>query len=206
MSESGVGTTVRLRRCLQRLDQNDPAARAELIEHARRRLTLLAERMFDRWRPLHRFEEADDVLQEAMLRLWQSLEEVGPTSVAQFMALSALQIRRALCDLSRDHCGRAPGAGQRKRQRPAINGAGSLVSRNDPADTTWGPENLARWSEFHAAADQLPEPEKTVFDLLYYHELTQIEAAQVMDVSDRQIRRYWLSARRRLNFMLEGFL
>jgi RNA polymerase sigma factor (sigma-70 family) len=75
-----------------------------------------------------------------------------------------------------------------------------------PADAGSAPDELACWSEFHAAAERLPEPERTVFDLLYYHELPPAEVAEVMEVSERQVRRYWQSARRALHRMLEGYL
>src|SRR5262245_44093548 len=91
MSDQG-STTVRIRRCLERLNGQDASARTELLEHARRRLSLLAERMLARFPPLHAREEAEDVCQEALLRLWKSLEDVGPTSLAGFMGLAALQI------------------------------------------------------------------------------------------------------------------
>jgi RNA polymerase sigma factor (sigma-70 family) len=199
-----VSTTVHVQRCLKRLGTQDPTVRAELLEYARRRLALLADRMFARFPVLHRHEEVEDVFQEAMIRLWKSLEEVGPTTVAGFMGLAALQMRRALVDLARNHFGRDRGSSGFDGRRPIVNANNGHTFEHEAADETWEPDHLACWSEFHEAADRLPEPERTVFDLLYYHELPQIEVAELMQTSERQVRRHWQSARRELHRVLEG--
>jgi RNA polymerase sigma-70 factor (ECF subfamily) len=206
MSVQGIRTTLHIQRCLQRLGRQDEAARTELLGHARRRLGLLAERMFAEFPMLHRREEADDLLQEALVRLWQSLTEVGPTTVAGFMGLAALQMRRALRDLARHHFGRKDESGERSQPRQIVNGTSGHTFEERLGDSTWRPDDLACWSEFHAAADRLPEPERTAFDLLYYHELPQSDAAEIMQISERQVRRHWQSARRELHRALEGLL
>jgi RNA polymerase sigma factor (sigma-70 family) len=206
MSVQGISSTIRIQQCLQRLGGHDDAARTELLEYSRRRLVLLAERMFAQFTILHRCEEVEDVLQEAMVRLWQSLKEVGPTTVPGFMGLAALQIRRALRDMARHHFGRKDETGQRLRPFRVVSSSNGHTFENRAGDSTWHPDDLTCWSEFHAAADRLPEPERTAFDLLYYHQLPQADAAEMMHISERQVRRHWQSARRELHRMLEGFL
>jgi RNA polymerase sigma factor (sigma-70 family) len=44
----------------------------------------------------------------------------------------------------------------------------------------------------------LPEEERSVFDLLYYHDLSQAEAAELLGVSVPTIKRRWAAARMRL--------
>ena len=85
MSDVDVRTTVHLERCLARLETQDATVRSGLLKYARRRLELLADRMFARFPMLHPQEKAENVFQEAMLRLWRSLEEAGPATVADFM-------------------------------------------------------------------------------------------------------------------------
>ncbi|WP_010582689.1 sigma-70 family RNA polymerase sigma factor [Schlesneria paludicola] len=196
-----ASTTINLKRCLQSLSDHDPSARGELLAYAERRLKILADRMFFRYRGLNYREHADDLLQEAMIRLWKSLEAVGPTTVEEFMGLAALQIRRALNDMVRNHFRQNNGAAVFLLSASDSQG-GPVGVVADSADMA--PEDLMRWTEFHAAVDQLEEPDRTAFDLLYYHELPQSEVAELMKVSDRQIRRYWLSARRTLLRMLDG--
>jgi RNA polymerase sigma factor (sigma-70 family) len=141
-----------------------------------------------------------------MVRLWQSLEQVGPTTVAGFMGLAALQMRRALRDMARDHFGRKDETGRRMRPFQVLDTNNRHTFENRAGDSTWHPDELTCWSEFHAAADRLPEPERTAFDLLYYHQMPQADAAELMQISERQVRRHWQSARRELHRMLEGFL
>jgi RNA polymerase sigma factor (sigma-70 family) len=220
MSESGATTTVQMQQCLQRIAAHDEAARSELMGYASRRLGLLADRMFARFPMLHFREEADDLCQEAIIRLWQSLEEVGPTTVAGFMGLAALQMRRALRDLARRHFGRKTGTPRcdpdsagiegtvtngPASKGPVIDPPGGALPSNPIDDPAQSPDELACWSEFHAAADRLSEPDRTAFDLLYYHELPQAEVATLMNVSVRQVRRYWQSARLELYRMMEGW-
>jgi len=54
--------------------------------------------------------------------------------------------------------------------------------------------------------EALPDDEKEVFDLLWYQELTQAEAAALLNVSERTIKRRWASARLRLHEILGGEL
>jgi RNA polymerase sigma-70 factor (ECF subfamily) len=205
MKESGSTTTVRLQQCLQRLAIHDATARSELLEHAARRLAVLAKRMFARVAALRHREDSEDAFQQAMLRLWESLEQADPGTVAEFMGLAAREMRGALCDLARGHA---------EMQRRALHSEADLAAIRDHrlvlssqlADSTWAPDDLACWSEFHAAADRLREPERTAFDLLYYHAISQSEVAELMQVSERQVRRYWQSAREKLARTLEEWL
>src|SRR5262249_44502073 len=50
--------------------------------------------------------------------------------------------------------------------------------------------------------EQLPAEEREVFDLLWYAEMTQAAAAQVLGVAEITVRRRWLAARRRLGAAL----
>jgi RNA polymerase sigma factor (sigma-70 family) len=60
----------------------------------------------------------------------------------------------------------------------------------------------ARMTELHRQIDGLPAEEREVFDLLWYQELPQAEAAALLGVSVPTIKRRWLSARRRLHKLL----
>jgi DNA-directed RNA polymerase specialized sigma24 family protein len=48
----------------------------------------------------------------------------------------------------------------------------------------------------------LPTEEREVFDLLWYQELSHGEAAAVLGISERILRRRWLAARQRLHQLL----
>jgi RNA polymerase sigma factor (sigma-70 family) len=57
---------------------------------------------------------------------------------------------------------------------------------------------LAAWAEFHARVEGLPAEERDAFDLLWYHQLTHAEAAELLGVSESTVRRRWTAARLRL--------
>lgn len=85
--------------------------------------------MFWRGHSLRRWEQSDDVLQEALLRLHRALADLKPTTAAEFFALASLQIRRVPIDLSRKHYG-ALGKGRRH----ASDGGNAVVAVAEPAE------------------------------------------------------------------------
>jgi RNA polymerase sigma-70 factor (ECF subfamily) len=72
----------------------------------------------------------------------------------------------------------------------------------EQSDSTYEPTRLARWAEFHRQVEALPDEERDVFELLWYQELTQAEAAAVLGVAEVTVRRRWMSARARLGALL----
>ena len=83
----------------------DPSARDGLIRLAQSRFTTLARAMLRRYPHLRRWEQTDDLLNAALIRLHRSLAEVRPETVRHFDNLAATQIRRELIDLARSYYG-----------------------------------------------------------------------------------------------------
>lgn len=193
-------STIHLQHCLDRLRAGDEAALAEILDHAGRRLTSLARGMLNRYDRLRRWEESDDILQGALLRLCRALRGTVPATPLDFYRLAAAQIRRQLIDLARHYYGPAglgtrhaswsPGAADRST-------AGALPV--EPTDPSHEPDELAAWSEFHTQVEKLPDEERAVFDLIWYQGLTHAEAAAVLEVSPRTERRRWQAACLRLH-------
>src|SRR5437879_10261545 len=103
--------TTRLQHILERLQAGDEAARKELLAGAGERLHRLAHTMLRDYQRLKRWEQTDDVLQSALLRLYRALESVTPATLREFYRLAALQVRRELIDLARHYFGpESPGA------------------------------------------------------------------------------------------------
>ena len=190
--QSELGATTQLANWLERHRNGDASAQTEIIAHVCDRLRILASKMlradFSR---LARWEQTDDVLQMALMKLHRSLNEVRPESVAQFMGLSATQIRRALLDLARHHFGKEGPA----RHHYSDGHLTDVPRKIDEQPNSDGPESLEDWAAFHEAVENLPAEEKQVFSLVWYDGLTQIEAAELLGVNERTIRRRWLSAR-----------
>lgn len=178
---------------LDRLQAGDAAAQAAVIDHACERLRKLTRKMLGGYSRLRRWEETDDVLQNAMIRLHRSLADVKPASPRQFYGLAAIQIERTLIDLIRHHFGpEGAGANHHTDGEETREHGGSVSQHADP----WSePESLEDWARFHEAIEKLPDEEREVFHLLWFDGLTQIEAACVLGITERTVRRRWYSAR-----------
>lgn len=193
--------TADLQQCLNRLRTGDDAARTRMLEYANDRLTRLTRKMLRDNPRVKRWEQTEDVFQNAALRLYRALADVQPGNVRDFFRLAAVQIRRELIDLARHHYG-SEGAGRKHESGPLPQDA---TSPSDAAqDTTRRPDRLAVWTEFHEQVGQLPDPEQEVFHLLWYHDLKEAEAAALLGVSVRTLQRRWQSARLKLHDALGG--
>ena len=78
--------------CLEKMEAGDPNARSRLLEFSCERLRKLASQMMTRYDRVRRWEETDDVLSSAMIRLNRALETVVPESPRHFFRLAALQM------------------------------------------------------------------------------------------------------------------
>jgi RNA polymerase sigma-70 factor (ECF subfamily) len=148
---------------------------------------------------LRRWEETDDLLQAALLRLHRSLAEVRPESVRHFDNLAAVQIRRELIDLARGYYG-PEGLGARHHTDDTDPG-GRLAQ---VADKTHKPGSLEDWAAFHQAVEHLPEQEREIVNLLWYGNLTHAQAAESLGVATKTIQRRWASARLMIRDALHG--
>jgi RNA polymerase sigma-70 factor (ECF subfamily) len=196
--------TTQLQGCLDRLRAGDESARNELLQRACDRLLRLTRKMLRNFPRLKRWEQTDDVLQNALMRLCRALQEVTPSSVHDFFRLAALEIRRELLDLSRHYFGPH---GSAARQASAVENDGSARSPHpvcDKQDSTLDPGRLAAWTEFHQHVEALPDAEKEIFDLLWYQGLTQDEAAVLLQTPLRTIQRRWQMARLKLHRAMKG--
>jgi RNA polymerase sigma-70 factor (ECF subfamily) len=189
---------------LDRLREGDQAARDELLNCACERLRRLTRKMIKGYPNVHRWEQTDDVLQNAVLRLQRTLQQLPVATAHDFYRLAALHIRRELLDLAKHYYG-PQGAGAHHASSPATSAESSQApAAADPSDVTHEPVRLAVWSAFHEQVSALPDEEREVFDLLWYQDLTQVEAADLLKVNVRTIKRRWLSARMKLQDALQG--
>jgi RNA polymerase sigma-70 factor (ECF subfamily) len=197
--------TVRIQGWLDRLRAGDESARKELLNCACERLTRLTRKMLKGYPRVKRWEQTDDVMQNATMRLYRALAEVRPASAGDFFRLAALNIRRELLDLAKHYYG-PRGLGAKHASVRKSPGSESAPAALDPSDTADEPSRLASWTEFHAQVEKLPDEEREIFDLLWYQELSQAEAAALLHVSERTIKRRWQAARLKLHEALQGAL
>lgn len=179
----------------RRRSQGDPQALEELLRRIRRRLESLARKMLRGYPKVRRWEQTDDVLQEALLRLNKALREAPPNDARHFFNLATVQIRRTLLDLARRHQGPMSQAANHDSAFGYVQRPGDAVPQ---AVGDREPVSLEDWTAFHEAVGELPENEREVFQLTWYQGLSQREAAELMGVDERTVRRYRLSAKLQL--------
>ncbi len=199
-------TTTYLQGCLDRFRAGEPAARDELLRHAQNRIRKLTGRMLARYPHLRRWEQTDDVLQRVLLRVDHLLDRVEVRLVRDFLRLTAVNIRHVLIDLVRHYFGPHGVGANHATPPPGLpDGVGGVPEPAAP-DSSDGVLSPADWGAFHEQAAQLADDEREVVDLLWYHGLTQEEAATLLDVSVSTVKRRWQQARLSLMAALGGRL
>ena len=131
---------------------------------------------------VHRWEETTDVYHNVFLRLDRALHNLGLATARDFFQLAAHHVRLELLDLARHH-----------RHHPEL--------WPEPPDTVQlddDPQQMQAWELIHDHIKQLPDEERVLFDLLYYHGLTQPEAARVLGKPLSTVKKHWQRARLRL--------
>jgi RNA polymerase sigma-70 factor (ECF subfamily) len=200
MADAFPQTTL-LQGCLDRMRAGDRTAQDELFRRACGRLEGLTRKMLKGFPGVHRWVQTDDVLQNALVRLLRALQEVQPATVREFFGLSAEQIRRELLDLARHYYGPQ---GQGANHATQSGHADPAHPHYEKADNSHEPCALAVWCEFHRQVSELPDDEREVVNLLFYQELTQAQAAALLNVTVRTVQRRWQSALLKLHRFLKG--
>lgn len=183
--------------CLSRLRSGDQAAREDLIGFASERMREIAHRMLRTFPSVRRWDETDDIVQNAALRLDRALRETVPEEVRGLIGLAATQVRRELLDLAKRHRGPESYAANHETNYQRMDGD-LLAKVDDAAEQSEPADTLDRWARLHAAAADLPEEEREVFQMCWYLGLKQEEIAKLLDCSIRTVKRRWESAKNHL--------
>jgi RNA polymerase sigma-70 factor (ECF subfamily) len=182
--------------CLARLAKGDKSAREEILEVCNERLRTLSSRLLGKFAKVRRWDNTDDVAQNAALRLYRALGETVPDSPRGLMGLMAVQIERELIDLARKHAGpMSYAANHGTNVREGTSGDVFLVDEAEEAGDSDDEIPLARWESFHAAVESLPEEHREVFRLVWYLGADRETAAKNLGLSVRTVGRRWLEAR-----------
>ena len=163
------------------------AARDALIERSLDQFHQLSRRMFRKYNDLRAVAETDDVFQKALVRLHRALADIRPPTVKEFFGLAARQVRWVLHDLVRE-----------------IAQAKVVTFTDRLPDVPVDSDDLQEWTEFHEQIDGLPDDDREMFDLLLYQGVTQADAANLLGISLRTVKRRWQQARLRLRQALRG--
>ena len=146
-----------------------------------------------------RWNQTDDVLQNAMIRLYRALKAVKPDSKRVFNALAATQIRRELIDMARSLYG-PHGLGRNHHTDSASDD--QKTPSYEAFEQSPGVIDQVAMLEFHESVGKLESDWREVFELIFYQGMTQAEVAILLDVSERTVKRRWREARLRLSSIL----
>ena len=194
---------------LERALSGDPEARRRLLELTHDRLTRHARRLLHgRYARLEPFAQTDDVVQQVYLkilknqeRFWRNANCEPVRTLAEFFGHASAWMRDVLCDLLRKEYGRDD---NRPAALPLDGGPSDTGPRHEPSSSTSDAEKVRRWTEFHETVARLPDDLRAVFDLLWYQEMSQAEAAALLGVAVPTVKLRWLKARLRVQQALGG--
>lgn len=190
--------------CLARIAAGDLVARDTIIEICSGRLRTLASRMLSRFPNVRRWDDTDDVFQNAAMRLHRALGQIRIESPRSVMALAATQIHRELIDLARRHAG-PTSFGANHATSSFRRHEGSEGDPPRPVDRAEAPvEELDRWTLFHEAIGGLPEDQREIFHLVWYLGADQKTIASLLDCSERTVKSRWREVREAVRAALGG--
>jgi RNA polymerase sigma factor (sigma-70 family) len=196
MSESPA---TQLQDWIERMNAGEAAARDVLIQHVYEQLRRLTRKLFRDFGRLKRWEEDNDVLHGAFVRLLKALRDVPPASAGEFFGMATLQIRRELLDLVRHHFGPEGGAAHHASVAP-----GDSHPAGEPPQSTYAPDRLASWTELHHRIAGLRPEVREVVELRWYQGLKSGETAAVLGISVPTVTRRWAEGRLKLGEFLAG--
>ena len=194
--------TTQIQALIDRLVAGDESARTELVQCTWDRLLRLTRQISLDYPPVRRWEQTDDIFQNASIRIWKALEKVPLKNARHFLRLAAEKIRFELIDLARHYQGPLGQGRNHQTQSPTRASQTSALTHIEGAIVTNDPSKAAQWADIHAQVGKLPDELKEVFDLIWYHDLLQSEVAQLLDVDIRTVKRRWRQARLELQSML----
>ncbi len=187
-------STNRLQQWLDPVQAGDRAAQDELLRRVGSRLERLARKMLRGFPGVGRWAEADDLVQNATLRLLRALRDVRPANTREFFGLAAEQMRRELLDMSRHFYGPQGEGANHASHANRSPGEGNSSAALDPPDEIDAGQDLERWCAFHEQVERLPVEEREVVSLVFYHSWTQAQSAELFQIDERTVRRRWQSA------------
>jgi RNA polymerase sigma factor (sigma-70 family) len=198
VNASDQSTYHRVESLLELARSGDSSARDRLIDAAWSKLLCLTRQIIQDFPNVRRWEQTDDVMQRSSLKLWKALEGAELSDARHFFRLSAQTIRHVLIDLARHYYGPA-GQG---RHHSTMLGPGRREGDDDIVEERGrdegDPAKEFLKTEVHEVIDKLDGVDREIFDLLYYHDLTQAEAAELLGSSVRTVKRRWREARLQL--------
>ncbi len=183
-------------------DNNLPDLAEKALLDVMDSLRQLSSRMLAGFPDVQRWDQTDDVFQQAAMKLFLALRESPAATRRHLENLVALQVRRTLIDLGRRYANRVAMSSQ--RWTPSLNDWSCNSMSELPASNESDPHGLIDWVELHEAIDNLAVDEREVFQLVWYRGLSKDEVAQLLNVDLRTVQRRWRAARELLASQYTG--
>jgi RNA polymerase sigma factor (sigma-70 family) len=177
---------------LQRCADGSLYDRNELHRRIFSRIQLLTRKQLPRFGKVTRYCDAEDVQQDVHLRLDRALQHDPPANSPALGALISMIIPQVLIDLHRKSA-RRPLVLENQLQSPASGSVVGLESIEHGTGTD-DPQRLAQWTEFHDRVLRLPEPQGTVFRLVWYYDTKREEVARIACVTKKSVYNYYRAA------------
>jgi DNA-directed RNA polymerase specialized sigma24 family protein len=168
----------------RRLAGGDPPV-DELIRLCEARVRELIRPRLNSFSSVRRDTQTTDILDETFLRLFRALDRRVPPTPRDLFQFIAHKIRQVLLDRWKP---------KKNRLRPEP----ILIDPVDWRSAGDGGIDGDTMEAFHEYVQRLPEGEKALFDLMYYHELPPAKAAACLDWPVSKVKLAWLNARRRV--------
>ncbi|MCA8988335.1 MAG: sigma-70 family RNA polymerase sigma factor [Planctomycetaceae bacterium] len=203
MSDQTTGM-LQIEECIARLNDGDSLARGELLNLTCDRLLRLTHRIKQSFPAVGRWEQTEDIFQNASMKLYEAMHEVELNDSRHFFRLAAKKIRETLLDLARHYQGPMGAGANHATMPPMRDQEQAIPSPLEGGELTTDPRRVAEWTEMHRVIESLPDESREMFDLLWYHELSQEEAAQIVGISVRQVKRRWRDAKLMLAEKMQG--
>lgn len=175
---------------LEASDHGDELALENLIGVVYNELRALAAVQLQQERPDHTLQPTA-LVHEVYLRLFEQ-RAVKWHNRLHFFRVAAHQIRRVLVDHAR------------RRNRDKRYGNLCRVTLDRAVDADWPVVNMLALDDALKKLEDHSADALQIVELKYFSGLTETEIAQLLDVSDRTIRRRWIYARAWLLRELEG--
>lgn len=194
-----------LTECLQKLSAGDDAARGTILEVCNGRIRELSHRLLGKFARVRRWDDTDDVAQNAALRLYKALADCTPDTPKGLMGLLATQIQRELIDLARKHSGpMSYAANHGTNVREGSTGAEYIIEGVSDQESPEDEIPIERWELFHRAVEGLPEELREVFKLTWYLGLDREAIGKALGISVRTVSRRWQEARELVGQAMAG--
>jgi len=202
LTESAT-TESRLHEAVVRFNAGDPTAKDDLIGHVRHRLMVIARgklRGPGGFTQVARWNETDDVVQEASLRLEKTLQQEKINSGDHFLRLAALHIKWALLNLH-EH------VNTKSHYSASLEETPTGIDEDGPdgwlARAAARTESQFRWDKFLDHFKTLSAEQRQMLDDIFFNGCTRQETADRLKIGITTLKDRWL--RLKLQLADEGF-